>query len=266
MINGVRLILNKFKQEVIEALKVYVYRLVDPRNGETFYIGKGVGNRVFQHVEDATSNNSYASLNSDEDEDIESEEYYSQKINRIKEILNADMEVIHIIHKHGMDHETAFAVEAALIDAYPALSNAVGGHGSSDFGPMNVSELEKLYGRSEFEDIGHKLILININETVKSRLIYDAVRCAWRMGMDRAKKSDFILAHSRGIIRGVFKPLEWKVALKENFKECLKEDFPDRIGFIGEDPTESIKNHYIGKLIPASYRKKGASNPIRFNY
>jgi len=31
-------------------LKTHVYRLVDPRNGETFYIGKGRGDRVFAHV------------------------------------------------------------------------------------------------------------------------------------------------------------------------------------------------------------------------
>ena len=258
--------MNKFKQEVIEALKVYVYRLVDPRNGETFYIGKGIGNRVFQHVEEASGSNSTDYQKNLTDEDIESEDNYSQKINRIKEILNTGMEVIHIIHKHGMDHDTAFAVEAALIDAYPSLSNAVGGHGSSDFGTMNVAELEKLYGRSEFEDIGHKLILININETIKNQLIYEAVRCAWRMGLGRAQKSDYILAHSRGIIRGVFKPLQWKSATKENFPTRLTEDLPDRIGFEGVEADSLIRSHYIGKLIPPSYRKKGASNPIRFNY
>jgi|GEM_PF-7020802 len=32
-----------FPPEVIEKLKTYVYRLVDPRDGETFYVGKGRG-------------------------------------------------------------------------------------------------------------------------------------------------------------------------------------------------------------------------------
>ncbi|WP_250481199.1 hypothetical protein [Caballeronia sp. GAOx1] len=27
-----------------------MYRLIDPRNGETFYVGKGKENRVFQHI------------------------------------------------------------------------------------------------------------------------------------------------------------------------------------------------------------------------
>lgn len=40
-----------FPPEVVEKLKSYVYRLIDPRNGETFYVGKGKGNRVFSHVE-----------------------------------------------------------------------------------------------------------------------------------------------------------------------------------------------------------------------
>jgi hypothetical protein len=37
---------DSFPPEVIDRLKWYVYRLVDPRNGETFYVGKGKGNRV----------------------------------------------------------------------------------------------------------------------------------------------------------------------------------------------------------------------------
>ena len=38
--------IDRFPQEVIEALGHYVYRLIDPRNGETFYVGKGQGDRM----------------------------------------------------------------------------------------------------------------------------------------------------------------------------------------------------------------------------
>ena len=41
--------ITAFPQEVIEKIGFYVYRLLDPRNGETFYVGKGKGNRVFNH-------------------------------------------------------------------------------------------------------------------------------------------------------------------------------------------------------------------------
>ena len=33
----------------------YVYELIDPRDGAVFYVGKGQGNRVSQHVRDAIS-------------------------------------------------------------------------------------------------------------------------------------------------------------------------------------------------------------------
>ncbi len=39
-----------FSDHVAAALGSYVYRLIDPRNGETFYGGKGHGNQVFAHV------------------------------------------------------------------------------------------------------------------------------------------------------------------------------------------------------------------------
>jgi hypothetical protein len=41
-----------FPAEVAKKLGYYVYRLIDPRNGETFYVGKGKG-RVFQHARGA---------------------------------------------------------------------------------------------------------------------------------------------------------------------------------------------------------------------
>ena len=46
-----------FPQEVIEEIGYYVYRLLDPRNGETFYVGKGKGNRVFDHAKIAKAQN-----------------------------------------------------------------------------------------------------------------------------------------------------------------------------------------------------------------
>jgi len=34
----------------IEKIKYYVYILIDPRNGEIFYVGKGKGNRINDHI------------------------------------------------------------------------------------------------------------------------------------------------------------------------------------------------------------------------
>ena len=54
--------IEKFSPEVCKELDYYVYRLIDPRNGETFYVGKGKDNRVFEHVKQALK------LDKDEDE------------------------------------------------------------------------------------------------------------------------------------------------------------------------------------------------------
>ncbi len=64
---------ERFPPEVVTRLGTYVYRLLDPRNGETFYVGKGKGNRVFAHIR------AEAGLQGDE---------LDNKLHRIREIRN----------------------------------------------------------------------------------------------------------------------------------------------------------------------------------
>src|ERR1700749_3294189 len=101
---------SSFPSEVAQKLKTYVYRLIDPRNGETFYIGKGHGDCVFAHVR--------GELPPDSDG-------LDAKLKRIWAIHAAGFKVAHVIHRHGMDDKTAIEVEAALIDAYPGLTNVM---------------------------------------------------------------------------------------------------------------------------------------------
>lgn len=49
--------MGKFSTGVAEKLCYYVYRLVAPRNSETFYVGKGKGDRIFQHVKEGLAQN-----------------------------------------------------------------------------------------------------------------------------------------------------------------------------------------------------------------
>lgn len=130
---------EKFPVGVAERLKWYVYRLIDPRNGETFYVGKGRDDRLFHHAKGAL-----AASNDEDKADL--------KFQRIKDITTAGLEVTHVIHRHGIDDEkTAFQIEAALIDAYPGLTNRVSGHGAGDYGVRHVVEIIADYGALPFE-------------------------------------------------------------------------------------------------------------------
>lgn len=243
--------IKEFPSEVIQELNYYVYRLIDPRNGDTFYIGKGQGNRIFEHLK--------CLISEDEDDDI-----LDLKYQRIREITKSGLDVIHIIHRHGLDSSTAFHVEAALLDAFPGTANKVGGHYSNEIGPMNAYEILMRY-KAETAEIKHKILLININRTVNDREVYDAVRFAWKLDVERAKKAEYVLALEKGIIVGVFKPTQWNLARKQYFPE-FESHTNKRYGFIGEEAEKEIQELYLRKRIPEEFRKKGATNPIKYTY
>ena len=240
---------DAFPPGVAEKLKTYVYRLIDPRNGETFYVGKGRGNRVFAHAREQL-----------EGDDLDN------KLKRIREIRLTGFEVAHVIHRHGMDDETAIEVEAALIDAYPGLTNIAGGAGSNDYGAMHAKEIIRRYC-AEPAVFQHKAVLISINRTAGVTSLYEATRYAWKMNKSKAKQAEVVLATRQGLIVAAFIAHDWLEATAANFPGREgREDAPGRIGFVGEDAPRAISSLYVGKRVPDEYRKQGAANPIKYTW
>ena len=153
-----------FSAEAKSGLDNYIYRLVDPRNGETFYVGRGVNDRVFDHIRCALK------FGNDPDEQTDEE---TEKYATIRQIQDADLEVIHVIHRHGLDVETSRHVEAALIDAYPGTTNKQGGYLSNEFGPMNVKEIERKYKTDEADFDGIKVVMISIRRSDATLSVLD---------------------------------------------------------------------------------------------
>jgi hypothetical protein len=243
---------DRFPPGVAQRLGWYVYRLIDPRNGDTFYVGKGKGNRIFEHAKGA--------LSADKDEDAA-----DLKLQRIKDISAAGLEVAHVIHRHNIENEDiAFQIEAALIDAYPGLTNKVSGHGAGDYGCRHVEQIVTEYAAKPF-DAKEPLILISIAKSYEEegRDIYDAVRGVWRIDVNRAKNFKLVLGHRRGLVVGAFRPTNWLRATKTNFP-WLEGDIEGRWGFVGLPAESAVASLYLRRRVPDIYRAKGAANPVRF--
>lgn len=238
-----------FSEVVAERIGYYVYRLVDPRDNKTFYVGKGKGNRVFSHVN--------GEIPADEDR-------ASAKLEKIRDIRSAGLDVIHIIHRHGLDEAVAYEVEAALIDAYPEINNLVSGHDSDERGMMTVEAIIAKYDARVVE-FKHKVLIVNVSRLIgqKNGDAYEAARYAWRVSHQRAKATDYVLAVKHGLVVGVFKAFKWLRATRENFPDQTQE-FPERWGFIGEAVPDSVQKIYLNQRIPDYLRKRGNANPIMY--
>lgn len=244
--------IDKFPPGVTKHLNWYVYRLVDPRNRKTFYIGKGRGNRIFQHVR--------RTLKVTKRETADDLKY-----NLIQEIKKAKFEIDYVIHRHNIEKQgVAFQIEAALIDVYSNLTNKVRGHGSDKYGCRKIEKIITQYAAKPFK-AKEPLILISIARSPDEgkKGIYKAVRGVWQINVSKAEKFKLVLAHRHGIVEGAFRPQKWLPAKKKNFP-WIEKSMPKRFGFEGVYAEPSVSKLYINMKVPNEFRPKGAANPIRY--
>lgn len=207
--------INGFNQRTIESLAYYVYALIDPRDNRIFYIGKGKGNRIFQHAKDALDDNDQ-----------------SLKLDIIRSILREGKQVGLYILRHNLTEETAYVVESVLIDLLTyskfnkasILANIAAGHHQWDEGIKDVDEIDSIYNCSKIEvNQGDTLLLVSLNKSfnqakadgVYRRVnIYEATRKYWdNISPKSAPNIKYVLGVYKGVVRSVIEVRSWKWSL-----------------------------------------------------
>jgi hypothetical protein len=84
----------------------YVYALINPIDNTAFYIGKGKGDRMYQHLK-------------------ESEQTNENKLNKIKEIRESGYEPLAVKILDNLPEILAFKNEAYLINTIDNLTNVI---------------------------------------------------------------------------------------------------------------------------------------------
>lgn len=261
--------LKEFSEKALKSLNgYYVYALVDPRTDSIFYIGKGIGNRVFAHE-------------MEQEKDPKSEK---EKLKRISEIEKENLQVKRIILNWGLSENEAFAAEAALINCFnfireEDLTNIVAGHHTHK--ALAVEDFELQYGAEHLSeaDIKHNVLVIKINKRYYHGIgdfeLYEAVRGIWKASINSIKKRkiEYVFGVYNQLVVAVYKPDEWHhvhemtdVPRKEEITEENYEKVKDRVYFTCRNYRHLDDNQkfYLHKSIASLAVNQSAQNPISY--
>lgn len=261
-----------FSPVTVEAIGSYVYALADDKD-RIFYVGKGEGNRVFDHVEEVRrmlASDPSGLLESAEDQD-DGADGLSPKRWRIAAMLRQGSEPAKYIVRDGLTPEQALLIEAALISVLDwqlegALTNQIAGFGTAHFGLKTVEELEATKGEPfRLADLpgfaeSEEVVAINVNRrwaevVAKESTLLDISKGRWKLSKLRADRCRYAIIHANGIVRGVFEIKRW-----------VGPDADGRFTFEPVQPTalpgSGLRQKNASSLFGTA--GSGSQNPIRY--
>jgi hypothetical protein len=241
----------KFTKTTLESLGHYVYGLIDPSNGQIFYVGKAsANNRAFDHLKETASE--------------------SKKHLRIKEIRLRGLEPQIEVLRYGLKSvDDAFQIEAAIIDTLGIenLTNKVRGHGI-ERGRLNLRDIERLHGSKpiKINQIKEKCIIFLVNKTYSPTQdkfnLYDCTRGCWGIGPEKRKQSRIALSVYDSVIIEVYNIEAWFKA-GATLSTRIYNQPKNKWEFVGKP----IENHYLkGRKIVDSKDQPFKGNQLGFSY
>ena len=237
----------EIRPEVAHRLGYYVYLYVDPRDGKPFYVGKGQGDRVLSHL---------------------SEQAESRKCAKIAELRAEGKEpLIEILAHELRDEETAFRIEAAVIDllGLDVLTNEMRGWRSLQLGRIPLSELTTYYAAKPV-DVTVPALLIRINRLYRHNMtpeeLYEATRGVWKLG-PRCAKARYAFAVFEGVVREVYEIDSWHAAATTAYatRDASLLTTNGRREFLGRVAEATVRDAYVGRSVATKF-PQGLQSPV----
>ncbi len=230
--------------EVAEALRYYVYVLRDPRNRKIFYVGKGIGGRIYSHVREAERTGRRA------------------KLDRIRAIRASGRQVDHLIVRSGLATEKdALIVEQAVIDALSAsgipLTNVIKGHEASIHGLGTIDAAIARWSALRAPSFTAPTAIFIINTAWRPDMdddeVFEATRGHWLVGARSRDAIEYAMGVAFGVVRGVYRVDGWYRSTQPGESK--------RWGFNGTDAPEM--EQFVGTSVRHLVPTRGAQNPVR---
>ena len=228
--------IRNFSSETKKSLQSYVYVFSDPDTKKPFYIGKGKGDRLFDHFK---------------------EKGESEKIAKLEELEKQGKEPVIDILAYGMDNATAEWVEMAAIDLIGKdnLTNAQRGNNAIKFGRTPLETLEQRYGAPliHAEDFTENVVLLKINKIYQPGMdeysLYEASRGYWYNIYNKVKDDvRYALPVYDNFILEVYEVAQWFRAGTTIRAVSLNDPNQDkRCEFVGRIAPDEIRNKYLHK-------------------
>lgn len=252
---------TKFDDVAARKIGFYVYALQDPVSGTIFYVGKGVKNRWYSHINAAQKGDSGER---------------SDKLDWIRKIESKGQSVKVWIVRHGIkNEEVAYEVEAAVAHTLKIMSlspnnkevvdltNLVETH-HPERGLISVSRAQSLYNAPRAPEITVPSVLVKISKMWTPEMSDSEVMEAtvgWWPFRKKAINAKYAFAISRGTIRGIFKiaairerrkpDRDWK----DDIGKTPRWGFPD-----GCAPAVDLWDQYIDTSVKHLFKPGEASS------